>query len=61
METLYSVSYTHLKENLLVKPSCHFFMGGLKINEKCETNVLGLYAVSYTHLDVYKRQISYET
>ncbi|HQC25097.1 MAG TPA: FAD-binding protein [Methanofastidiosum sp.] len=32
------------KENLLVKPSCHFFMGGLKINEKCETNVLGLYA-----------------
>lgn len=32
------------KENLLVKPSCHFFMGGLKINEKCETNVKGLYA-----------------
>ncbi|NMC60479.1 MAG: FAD-binding protein [Candidatus Methanofastidiosa archaeon] len=32
------------KENLLVKPSCHFFMGGLKINEKCETNVRGLYA-----------------
>lgn len=32
------------KENLLVKPSCHFFMGGLKINENCETNVKGLYA-----------------
>ncbi len=32
------------KDNLLVKPSCHFFMGGLKINEKCETNVNGLFA-----------------
>lgn len=32
------------KENLVVKPSCHFFMGGLKINDKCETNVKGLYA-----------------
>lgn len=32
------------KDNLLVRPSCHFFMGGLKINEKCETNVKGLFA-----------------
>ena len=36
------------KDNLLVKPSCHFFMGGLKINEKCETNVKGLYACGET-------------
>jgi len=36
------------KDNLLVKPSCHFFMGGLKINDKCETNVEGLYACGET-------------
>ncbi len=26
-------------------PSQHFFMGGIKINEKCETNIPGLFAV----------------
>ena len=36
------------KENLLVKPSCHFFMGGIKINHKCETNVKGLFACGET-------------
>jgi fumarate reductase (CoM/CoB) subunit A len=36
------------KENLLVKPSCHFFMGGLKINDKCETNVKGMFACGET-------------
>ena len=24
--------------------TCHFWMGGIKVNEKCETNILGLYA-----------------
>jgi len=36
------------KENLLVKPSCHFFMGGIRINQKCETNIKGLYACGET-------------
>jgi len=36
------------KENLLVKPSCHFFMGGLKINDKCETNIRGLFSCGET-------------
>jgi fumarate reductase (CoM/CoB) subunit A len=36
------------KENLLVKPSCHFFMGGIRINDKCETNVKGLFACGET-------------
>jgi succinate dehydrogenase/fumarate reductase flavoprotein subunit len=27
-----------------VGPACHFFMGGIKINENCETNVGGLFA-----------------
>lgn len=36
------------KENLLVKPSCHFFMGGIKINDKCETNLKGLFACGET-------------
>ena len=25
-------------------PACHFWTGGVKINEHCETNVPGLYA-----------------
>jgi fumarate reductase (CoM/CoB) subunit A len=31
------------KQNLLIRPACHFFMGGVRINEKCETEVKGLY------------------
>jgi len=27
-----------------VFPACHFYCGGIKINEKCETNIPGLYA-----------------
>ncbi len=27
-----------------VTPASHFFMGGIKINERCETNIPGLYA-----------------
>ncbi len=27
-----------------IRPVCHHFMGGILINEKCETGVLGLYA-----------------
>ena len=30
-------------ENLPVAPTVHFFMGGIKINEKCETGIGGLY------------------
>lgn len=32
------------KEWVEVIPSTHYFMGGVKINEKCETNIRGLYA-----------------
>jgi fumarate reductase (CoM/CoB) subunit A len=32
------------KEWIEVIPSTHYFMGGVKINEKCETNISGLYA-----------------
>jgi fumarate reductase (CoM/CoB) subunit A len=32
------------KEWIEVIPSTHYFMGGVKINEKCETNIPGLYA-----------------
>ena len=31
------------KQNLPIKPACHFFMGGVRINERCETEVKGLY------------------
>ena len=31
------------KQNLLIKPACHFFMGGVEINQRCETEVKGLY------------------
>jgi succinate dehydrogenase/fumarate reductase flavoprotein subunit len=27
-----------------VGPACHFFMGGIRVNEYCQTNVPGLYA-----------------
>jgi succinate dehydrogenase/fumarate reductase flavoprotein subunit len=29
---------------LQISPLCHHFMGGLKINGRCETNIMGLYA-----------------
>ncbi|NPA63329.1 MAG: fumarate reductase subunit A [Methanococci archaeon] len=32
------------KEPMIVSPTAHHFMGGLKINEKCETNIKGLFA-----------------
>jgi fumarate reductase (CoM/CoB) subunit A len=32
------------KEKLHVRPACHFFMGGVKIDERCATDVPGLYA-----------------
>lgn len=32
------------KEMAEVAPAAHFFMGGIKINETCETNIPGLYA-----------------
>lgn len=28
-----------------VGPACHFFMGGIRINEKCETSLPGLFAI----------------
>jgi fumarate reductase (CoM/CoB) subunit A len=31
------------EEPLEIAPSAHYFMGGLKIDEKCSTNILGLY------------------
>jgi len=30
---------------IVVSPAAHFFMGGIKINKKCETNINGLFAV----------------
>jgi succinate dehydrogenase / fumarate reductase flavoprotein subunit len=33
------------KESIPVKPSVHFFMGGLAVNEEHETSIDGLYAV----------------
>ncbi|AEH06252.1 fumarate reductase (CoM/CoB) subunit TfrA [Methanothermococcus okinawensis] len=32
------------KEPMIVAPTAHHFMGGIKINEKCETNIKGLFA-----------------
>ncbi len=32
------------KEPMIVSPTAHHFMGGLRINEKCETNIEGLFA-----------------
>lgn len=32
-----------IKEPLETAPACHFWNGGIKINEKCETNIMGLY------------------
>jgi len=32
------------KQPLPVKPSCHFFMGGIKIDSSCQTAIGGLYA-----------------
>jgi len=31
------------KNRVEVMPACHYFMGGVRINEKCETNIPGLY------------------
>jgi succinate dehydrogenase/fumarate reductase flavoprotein subunit len=28
-----------------VGPACHFFMGGIRVNEQCETSLPGLYAI----------------
>jgi succinate dehydrogenase/fumarate reductase flavoprotein subunit len=35
-------------EAIEVLPAAHFFMGGVKINERCETTVPGLYAAGET-------------
>ncbi len=32
------------KEPMIVAPTAHHFMGGLRINERCETSIEGLYA-----------------
>ncbi|ACV25047.1 fumarate reductase (CoM/CoB) subunit TfrA [Methanocaldococcus fervens] len=32
------------KEPMIVSPTAHHFMGGLRINEKCETSIIGLFA-----------------
>ncbi|WLD93704.1 L-aspartate oxidase [Alkalihalobacillus sp. AL-G] len=32
------------KDYVIVSPTTHYFLGGVKINEKCESNVPGLYA-----------------
>ncbi|ENN95922.1 succinate dehydrogenase flavoprotein subunit [Methanocaldococcus villosus KIN24-T80] len=32
------------KEPMIVSPTAHHFMGGIKINERCETDISGLYA-----------------
>jgi len=33
-----------IKQPIPVKPAAHYFMGGIDINKKCETNLKGLYA-----------------
>jgi len=32
------------KDLLEVAPSCHYYMGGIKINDECKTNIQGLFA-----------------
>lgn len=32
------------REAIETAPACHFFCGGIRTNEKCETNIQGLYA-----------------
>ena len=34
----------HRKAEFIVYPAAHFYMGGIRINEKCETTLRGLYA-----------------
>lgn len=34
-----------LRKHLIVKPTAHFFMGGIRINSHAETGVAGLYAI----------------
>ena len=36
------------KEALEAAPACHFMNGGIRINERCETNLQGLYAAGET-------------
>jgi len=38
------VDKTARQRGLLVAPTTHFFMGGVRINSKCETGIDGLYA-----------------
>jgi succinate dehydrogenase/fumarate reductase flavoprotein subunit len=42
---IYGDSVAEWQEAFEVVPSQHFFMGGLKIDEECKTNVPGLFAV----------------
>jgi len=48
LETMFSqfmsVGVDIRKEPMKVAPTAHHFMGGIKINEECETNISGLYA-----------------
>ncbi|ABR54494.1 Succinate dehydrogenase [Methanococcus vannielii SB] len=48
LETMYSqfraIGIDITKEPMKVSPTAHHFMGGIKINEQCETNISGLYA-----------------
>lgn len=39
-----SVGLDLTKEKLEIAPSCHYFMGGVKIDENCRTSVKGLFA-----------------
>jgi len=43
-EYLYQHGVDMQKSWMLVSPAVHFFMGGVKINEHCETTLEGLYA-----------------
>ncbi|WP_018153189.1 MULTISPECIES: fumarate reductase (CoM/CoB) subunit TfrA [Methanothermococcus] len=48
LETMFSqfldVGIDIRKEPMIVAPTAHHFMGGIKINEKCESNIAGLFA-----------------
>jgi len=43
-ESLKKKSINYRSVEFIVYPAAHFYMGGIRINEKCETNLKGLYA-----------------
>ena len=43
-KTMLVMNFTSYDKPIPIRSVCHHFMGGLSINEKCETGVPGLYA-----------------